>query len=166
MEPREKLAKEYGTSPCSRPSSSPPNRLAHHPLIEEEHRMAPINYLAVLVSALVLFVLGGVWFSGLFSKPWRRMMGVTGPMQSPGVALFAQFFVCALFTSIAMAVVLAVAAHMQPIELAVACWLGFAGATSYSTAKAGKKPTALWAIESGYNLVSFIIAAVILSAWH
>jgi hypothetical protein len=32
--------------------------------------------------------------------------------------------------------------------------------------KSGTKPVALWAIETGYNLVSFVIAAVILSAWH
>ena len=73
--------------------------------------MPPINYLAVLVTGVVVFVLGGLWFSLLFTKPWRQMMG-------------------------------------------------------YSTAMAGLKPRALWAIESGYNLVSFIIAAVILSAWH
>jgi hypothetical protein len=131
--------------------------------------MPSVNYLAVLVSAVVLFVLGGLWFSLLFSKPWRRMMGVTGPQESPGAALFAQFFVCALVTSWGMAMVLN---HAGPVEagratgFAILCWLGFAGATSYSAAAAGKKPPALWAIESGYNLVSFILAAVILSAWR
>ena len=128
-----------------------------------------MNYLAVLVSAIVLFVLGGVWFSLIFANPWRRMMGVTDPQMSPGAALFVQFFICAVFTSWAMAAVLS---HAGPMEagratgLAIICWLGFAGATSYATAKAGKKPVALWAIESGYNLVSFIIAAVILSVWR
>jgi hypothetical protein len=97
------------------------------------------------------------------------MQGVTGPMQSPGAALFAQLFVCALLTSWGMAMVLS---HAGPMEtgrafgLAVLIWLGFAGATSYATAAAGGKQRAQWAIESGYNLVSFIIAAVILSAWH
>jgi len=128
-----------------------------------------INYLAVLVSAVAIFVLGGLWFSLLFTKPWLRMMGVTGPQGSPGAALFVQFFVCALLTSWAMAMILSHAGPMEAgraIGFGILCWLGFAGATSYATAKAGQKPVALWAIETGYNLVSFIIAAVILSAWH
>jgi len=128
-----------------------------------------INYLAVLVSAVAIFVLGGLWFSLLFTKPWLRMMGVTGPQGSPGAALFVQFFVCALLTSWAMAMILSQAGPMEAgraIGFGILCWLGFAGATSYATAKAGKKPVALWAIESGYNLASLIIAALILSAWH
>jgi hypothetical protein len=129
----------------------------------------PINYLAVLVSGVVIFVLGGLWFSLLFAKPWLRMIGVTDPQASPGAALFVQFFVCALLTSWGMAMILSHAGPMEvgrAIGFGILCWLGFAGATSYATAKAGKKPVALWAIETGYNLVSFVIAAVILSAWH
>jgi hypothetical protein len=128
-----------------------------------------INYLAVLVSGVVIFVLGGLWFSLLFAKPWLRMIGVTDPQASPGAALFVQFFVCALLTSWGMAMILSHAGPMEvgrAIGFGILCWLGFAGATSYATAKAGKKPVALWAIETGYNLVSFVIAAVILSAWH
>lgn len=130
--------------------------------------MSPINYLAVLVSAVVLFVLGGLWFSLLFAKPWLRMMGIT-EQGSPGAGLFLQFFVCALLTSWCMAMVLSHAGPMEAgraIGFGIICWLGFAGATSYATAKAGKKLTGLWAIETSYNLVSFIIAAVILSVWR
>ena len=128
-----------------------------------------INYLAVLASAVATFVLGGLWFSLIFAKPWLRMMGVIDPQRSPGAALFLQLFICALFTSWGMAMILSHAGSMEAgraVGFAILCWLGFAGATSYATAKAGKKPVALWAIETGYNLVSFIIAAVILSAWH
>ncbi len=129
----------------------------------------PVNYLAVLMSAVALFVLGGLWFSLLFANPWRRMQGITGPPQSPGAALFAQLFICAVVTSWGMAMVLN---HVGPMEsgravgFAIICWLGFAGATSYATAAAGGKQLAQWAIESSYNLVSFILAALILSAWH
>ena len=157
------------TSPCSQPSpsASTPSFASQFPVHPSTYM--PINYLAVLVSAVAIFILGGLWFSLLFAKPWLRMMGVTDPQRSPGAALFVQFFICALLTSWAMAMILN---HAGPMEVGrafgfgIICWLGFAGATSYATAKAGKKPVALWAIETGYNLVSFIIAAVILSAWR
>ena len=47
-----------------------------------------------------------------------------------------------------------------------ACWLGFAAATSYATAVFSMQPKGLWLINSGYNLVSFMIAGAILGAWR
>jgi len=34
-----------------------------------------INYLAVLVAAVVYFVIGAVWYMGLFGKIWSELMG-------------------------------------------------------------------------------------------
>lgn len=46
------------------------------------------------------------------------------------------------------------------------CWLGFTGGTSYnSRVNFLKDPFQLWAIDSGYNLVSFINAGAILAVW-
>jgi len=62
--------------------------------------------------------------------------------------------------------------HFQPYsmmrgaEMGVICWLGFAAPTSFATAIFSCKPKALWAIDSGFNLASFVIAGVILSMWH
>src|SRR2546430_10570906 len=47
-----------------------------------------------------------------------------------------------------------------------ACWLGFAAAPSYATAVFSMQPKGLWLINSGYNLVSFMIAGAILGAWR
>ena len=46
------------------------------------------------------------------------------------------------------------------------CGLGFAGATSFGTAQFSGKPKALWLIDSGFNLVAFVIAGVILATWR
>src|SRR5437764_2937830 len=35
-----------------------------------------VNYLAVLVSGVVIFLLGGLWYSLLFKKHWIRLMGI------------------------------------------------------------------------------------------
>ena len=52
------------------------------------------------------------------------------------------------------------------VHVGVLAWLGFAGATSFGTAIFSGKPKALWLIDSGFNLVSFIVAGVILSLWR
>jgi hypothetical protein len=46
------------------------------------------------------------------------------------------------------------------------CWVGFAGATSFGTALFSARSKALWMIDSGYNLVSFVVAGLILAAWR
>jgi hypothetical protein len=38
--------------------------------------MPPINWLAVIVSTVAAFILGGLWYGPFFSKPWMREMGV------------------------------------------------------------------------------------------
>jgi hypothetical protein len=69
------------------------------------------------------------------------MMGVTDPQRSAGAALFVQFFVCALLTSWGMAMILSHAGPMEvgrAIGFGILVWLGFAGATSYATARAAR----------------------------
>jgi hypothetical protein len=41
-----------------------------------------VNWLAVLVAAVVTFVLGGVWYGPLFGKVWRAAEGQAEP--APG----------------------------------------------------------------------------------
>ncbi len=45
-------------------------------------------------------------------------------------------------------------------------WLGFAASTSYATATFSGKPNQLWLIDTAYNLVSFVIAGIILAVWR
>jgi hypothetical protein len=50
--------------------------------------------------------------------------------------------------------------------IGILCWFGFAGATSHNNqVNFVGKPVGLWAIDSGYNLASFIIAGAILAVW-
>ena len=55
---------------------------------------------------------------------------------------------------------------MWLVFIGALAWLGFAGATSFGTALFSGKPKALWLIDSGFNLVSFIVAGVILTIWR
>ena len=132
-----------------------------------------VNYVAVLVSAVVLFLLGGLWYSkALFATKWIALQGKSEEeMKSnagPQGLLLLAAFICALLIAYVMAIVLN---HFRPlnvvkgIEVGIACWIGFAAPTSFSTAIFSMKPRALWAIDSGYNLVSFALAGAIIGWW-
>lgn len=135
--------------------------------------MPHVNYLAVLVSGVAIFMLGGLWYSpALFANPWIRLMGKSKEDLKAGAAgalPFVLAFLCGIAVALGMAIVLN---HFQPltivraIEVAVVLWAAFAAATSFATATFSGSPRALWMINSGYNLVSFIIAAVIETVWR
>jgi len=136
--------------------------------------MPHINYLAVLVSAVAIFLLGGLWYSpAMFAKKWIALQGKTmeDTKTSPGptASMYIQVFICGLLTAWVMAIaigLLPVFSVVRGLKLAVICWLGFAAATSYGTSLFSMKPKQLWLIDTSYNLVSFVIAAAIIGAWR
>lgn len=132
-----------------------------------------VNYLAVLVSGVILFILGGLWYSpALFARRWIALQGKTEEELKAGARpkpwLFIAAFVCGLLQAYVLAILLN---HFRPlnawkgIEVGIACWVGLAAATSFATANFSCKPIALWAIDSGFNLVSFAIAGAIIGWW-
>ncbi len=138
-----------------------------------------INYLAVLVAGLVIFALGGLWYSPvLFARRWLALQGKTEEHERAAVAsanmplMYASVFVCGLLTAFVLDLIIV---HLDPrvsmsmfhgALLGFLCWLGFAGATSYGRDLFSMRPRQLWLIDSTYNLVSFVLAGIILAAWR
>lgn len=138
-----------------------------------------INYLAVLVSAIIIFALGGLWYSPvLFAKRWIALQNKTEEQMRAEAAaanmpvLYLVAFVCAFIQAWVLAMVIG---HMSQVaEMTVAhaaifsalLWIGLAGSTSFATALFSGAPRQLWAINSLYNLVSFVIAGIILAVWR
>jgi hypothetical protein len=136
------------------------------------------NFLAVIVAAIVIFVLGGLWYSPvLFAKRWIALQGRTEEQMRAQAAaanmpvLYISAFITSLLVAWAMGTLLA---HFPVGTMGAAhgalfgffCWLGFAASTSYATAIFSGKPKQLWLIDSAYNLVSFVLAGIILAVWR
>jgi len=138
-----------------------------------------INYLAVLVAGIVIFALGGLWYSKvLFVKRWIALQGRTEEQMKAEAAaanmpvMYLSAFICGLLTAWVLAMILAHVATSLDLNAAhgaligFMCWLGFAGATSYGTALFSGKPKQLWLIDSSYNLASFVLAGIVLAVWR
>jgi hypothetical protein len=139
-------------------------------------QLPAVNYLAVLTSGVLIFLLGGLWYSPvLFAKKWMALIGKTEAEMKAAASkesmplMYLTAFLCGLLSAWVLAVVLNHFVNLTPLRGAMAgvlCWLGFAGATSYANAVFTLKPKRLWLIDSGFNLVSFILAGTLLAVWR
>ena len=72
-----------------------------------------VNYFAVLTSGVVIFILGGLWYSLIFAKPWMALMGITEEKmkafkESPAAKMMPLMYFAALICALLIAWVLAI----------------------------------------------------------
>lgn len=135
-----------------------------------------INHLAVIISAVVYFIIGGLWFSPmLFSKPWQELIGLTDEkkvenLKKGGMAfLLGMSFVGGLVASYAMACIIGA---FQVTTLMYGVLTGFLVGFSFVFTSTGTsylfegRPFKLTLIDSGYPVVALTVAGAILGVWH
>ncbi len=128
--------------------------------------MWDISWLAVLVSAAVAFVVGGLWYGPLFLKSWQREAGISDQdMQKRHPAIiFGGAFLLQLFASYFLGHVFATyggLSNVATIQTAFGVALAFiVTAFGVNYLFAGKS-LKLWAIDSGYYLVTYSLMGVI-----
>src|SRR2546425_8502340 len=95
--------------------------------------MVYVNYLAVLVAAAVVFVLGWLWYSPLlFFKPWMRLRGMDPVAAMAGAKMPAGKLLIELVRCLVLAYVIArvmallgVSSWMGAVHLGLFLWIGF-----------------------------------------
>jgi Protein of unknown function (DUF1761) len=132
--------------------------------------MKSINYLAVIVSAVSTFAIGGLWYSPLlFQRAWMRANKLTEADLATGGTgkIFGLAFVFALVMSFNLAMFLAApdttTAWGAAAGALAAVWVALGIGT---VALFERRPLAYTAINGGYWLVSFVVMGAILGAWR
>jgi hypothetical protein len=128
------------------------------------------NLWAVLVSALIQWVLGALWYSLLFAKPWMAAVGHTPGEKPKGAAVaMVSSFIGGIILSFALARML-LWAHAGSWRWGAViggiCWLGFIAVPLFSQHLYEKRPCKLFVINAGYWLVALLISGVVLAVWR
>lgn len=134
--------------------------------------MAGMNYFAVIVSAVVAFVVGAVWYSPLlFGKAYMKVRGLNPdalaemPPASELLGEFARNLVVA-FVLAHFVVRLGVGDWMGAVQLGLWVWVGFQAMLLLGAVLHEKMPWMLYAIHAGDALLKTIVMTVILGVWR
>ena len=136
-----------------------------------------INYFAVLVAAIVCYVVGWAWYSPiLFVKPWLRSRGKDADkimadmkgMKMPMDKMVIEFITTLVFVAVVAQFVawMGVWTWLGAVHLSIWLWLGFFAAPLVGAVIWEEGTWLHYAITAGRWLVSLIIVTLILGLWH
>jgi hypothetical protein len=130
-----------------------------------------LNFWAVLVSAVVLWLLGAFWYSPiLFAKPWAAIVGRKMGEKPKGVV---RGMVSSFIGDLLVGLVLAHFVVWSGSQTAgsgafigFASWLGFIAAPAYPQSIYEGRPFKYFAINGGYWLIGLVAVGVLLAVWR
>jgi len=138
--------------------------------------MHSLNWLAILVAAISTMVVGFLWYSPLlFANAWVREMGY-GPndkarmneMKRSAGPAYAGSLLASIVSAFTLALILhglrAESAHFG-LMVSFHVWLGFVATVQLTGALFAKQSMKLFAINTGYQLVCYLVMGAILTVW-
>ena len=137
-----------------------------------------INYLAVIVATVVNFILGFIWYTPLFGKTWAKEMKLDTSVRPTG----GQMAKGLIITAIGNFLMVYVFAHNLEawtfvpemkdasgaaaiLPSAIFTWLGFFLPVDINAVAWESKSWKLFFINTGYHLLTLLLAATILALW-
>lgn len=136
-----------------------------------------VNYLAVIVAALASMAVGFAWYSPvLFAKPWMKLMGYSADSLKKAQKAMGPMYALSLAAAVVTAYVLShsvtlsenfygYARLMTGLTTGFFMWLGFVAPVQLTDVIFGSKKWKLFAINTGYQLVSLLVMGAILAVW-
>lgn len=133
-----------------------------------------VNYLAVAASAVVIFLLGGAWYTAFFGKVWVKLHGFSEEkvkqMQAarPPALFFTGMIVCYFLICLALALLITsfdIASATGGMVLAVIAWMIVAG-FRFTGWLADDRPMGVYLINASFDLLAMLIAGAMLGGWR
>ena len=130
-----------------------------------------VNYLAVVVAAVVALVIGFIWYSPqVLGKRWMAYLGTTqAQLGNPGPSGIAVGVVASLLNAWVLAVLslnLGGTSLTDGIMLGALAWLGFMATITAAQISFEKKPWGLWVLNNAHNLLVQVLMGAIVTIWR
>ena len=148
----------------------PPGVTPHFSFSPMFNILTTINWLSVLAAFVAYFLLGPLWYLGLFAKPYRAALGKENEPAAPPAPIFIIGpAVCSLVVTITCAVLLYalhISSYAGALSFALLVGLGYLVANTVNVAINPNIPRPLFygLITGGFHLVGMVLVNVILVA--
>lgn len=133
---------------------------------------ADLNYLAVLVSGVLYFVVGGLWYAALFSKQYQAALNFNETEQQQAQKDFPKALLTHLVSGLLASFVLAnvvqsfgAISFIEGMATGFWAWLGFIFTTNINSKMFERQPSGLFLINAGFYLVALAMMGGILAVW-
>ncbi|HKW56954.1 MAG TPA: DUF1761 domain-containing protein [Candidatus Acidoferrum sp.] len=128
------------------------------------------NYAAVVVAAVVYWLLGALWYGVLFSKPWMALEHLTDAQAQSMNPVLPYVITFALNLLIAFVLAQLCAwrnanTAAKGASLGILLWIGFVGPVTFTTNMYEMRPLELFAINEFFSLAGLCLMGIILGAW-
>ena len=129
------------------------------------------NLLAVLVSGVMMWLLGAIWYSPIaFGKKWAALVpGPQGDKKKTMMVGMIMSLVGDILLSFVLAHVIIWSGSREfgrGLFIGFVMWMGFFAATAIPQSIFEGRPFKLFAINQAYNLLGLMLMGGILSAWR
>ncbi len=139
--------------------------------------MIEVNYLIIVVCAVLSMIVGAIWYGPLFGKKWMWLMNVNpadatqmAKMKKEAGKLYAiQFILSLIQVYVLFHYIVGAKDEMSPIDNVIWIWLGFimvtlAGSSMWTNESSDKKWTR-FLVQAGYQLVLFLVFGYVIGNW-
>lgn len=136
--------------------------------------MIDVNYLAIIIAAITSMVVGFIYYSPfVVGKPWMKLMGYKEgdmkPKNDEMAKLYGTSFVLSLVTAFVLSHIIAMSEAyfnysmvQTGLTSAFWVWLGFVMPVQMTDVLFSKKPIKLFAINTGYQLISVLVMGLVI----
>ncbi|MHC4975333.1 MAG: DUF1761 domain-containing protein [Planctomycetota bacterium] len=132
-----------------------------------------LNWLAIVVATIAMFIIGGAWYGAIFAKSWATLHELSEARVASATRRFPMNMGAILVGDFLRAIVLALligSLHTSGIahglHLGFLVWLGFSLTYDVAWALSSSTTPKAFIIDSSYRLVCLLVAGVILASWQ
>lgn len=133
-----------------------------------------MNLAPIVVATIANMALGFLWYSPyLFGTQWIKFMGLTEKSMKEAKKKMGPIYGLATLGALVMAYVLALVLSQlnimtmeKALQIVFWLWLGFVMPVQLTEVIFGGKKFQIFFINTGYQLVSMLVMALILSQWR
>lgn len=127
-----------------------------------------INYLALIIAAIIPMIVGFIWYGPLFGKQWMKLAGVTKKDMEAKKSEMPKTYGIMLVASLVMAYVLSqfvtTGGAISGAMVGFWIWLGFVVTVKLTDVLFNGNPKQLFYIDISYRLVSLVLMGAVLGA--